>query len=45
MRKCSTEKDIENRACCDDYACEKLEKFINNVPEAKAALEEIRKNL
>ncbi len=45
IRKCGMEKGIENCAYCDDYACENLEKFIDNVPEAKALLEEIRKNL
>ncbi|MCK4448931.1 MAG: DUF3795 domain-containing protein [Candidatus Marinimicrobia bacterium] len=45
IRKCGLEKGVENCAYCDDYTCEKLEKFINNVPEAKATLEKIRKNL
>ena len=45
IRKCGLEKGVENCACCDDYTCKKLEKFINNVPEAKATLEKIRKNL
>lgn len=45
IRKCGLEKSVENCAYCNDYTCEKLEKFINNVPEAKATLEKIRKNL
>jgi len=44
IRKCGQEKGIKNCAYCDDYACEKLSKFIDNVPEAKATLEEIRKS-
>jgi len=45
IRKCAQEKGIKNCAYCNDYTCEKLNSFINDVPEAKATLEEIRKNL
>ncbi|OYD13922.1 hypothetical protein CH333_09455 [candidate division WOR-3 bacterium JGI_Cruoil_03_44_89] len=45
IRKCAREKRVENCAHCDDYGCEKLNKFITNVPDAKATLEEIRKSL
>ena len=45
IRKCGQEEGIKNCAYCDDYACEKLNSFIDDVPEAKATLEEIRKNL
>ena len=44
-RKCAKEKEIKNCAYCDDYACEILNEVLNDVPEAKIALEEIRKNL
>ena len=45
IRKCGQEKRVKNCACCDDYACEKLNNFIDQVPDAKTTLEEIRKNL
>ncbi len=45
IRKCGMEKDIENCAHCGDYACEKLEKFFEMVPDAKKRLDEIRSTL
>jgi hypothetical protein len=44
MRKCAQGKQIENCAYCDEYACEKLTKFLAMAPHAKASLEEIRKS-
>jgi hypothetical protein len=44
IRKCGIEKKVENCAYCNDYICEKLEKWFKNVPDAKNRLEEIRKN-
>jgi hypothetical protein len=44
-RKCGQEKRVTNCAHCADYACEKLNNFIDQVPDAKTTLEEIRKNL
>ena len=43
IRKCGTEKEVENCAYCIDYACEKLGKFHERSPKAKKTLEEIRK--
>jgi hypothetical protein len=43
IRRCGTEKEVENCAFCIDYKCEKLEKFLEQVPEAKKKLEEIRR--
>ncbi|UCG36373.1 MAG: DUF3795 domain-containing protein [Candidatus Bathyarchaeota archaeon] len=43
IRKCGTEKEVENCAHCIDYACEKLGKFHERAPKAKETLEEIRK--
>jgi len=43
IRKCGTEKEVENCAYCIDYACEKLGKFHEQSPKAKKTLEEIRK--
>jgi hypothetical protein len=45
IRKCGTEKEVENCAYCIDYACEKLEKFHEHTPEAKKRLEVIRQKL
>ena len=42
IRKCGREKSIANCAHCKDYACEKLEKFFEMVPDAKKQLDEIR---
>lgn len=45
IRKCGQERHVENCACCNDYACENLNKFFETVPDARLTLEEIRKNL
>ena len=42
IRKCGLEKHVNNCASCTEYICEKLNKFISMVPEAKASLEKIR---
>ena len=44
IRKCGKEKQVENCAYCDEYACEKLTKFFAAAPHAKASLEKIRKS-
>ncbi|MFH1961488.1 MAG: DUF3795 domain-containing protein [bacterium] len=43
VRKCGQEKSLKNCAYCDEYACEKLNKFFEMAPNAKTTLEEIRK--
>ncbi|UCE16958.1 MAG: DUF3795 domain-containing protein [Candidatus Bathyarchaeota archaeon] len=43
IRKCGTEKEAENCAHCIDYKCEKIEKFHEQVPEAKKTLDEIKR--
>jgi hypothetical protein len=43
IRKCAREKSVKNCAYCADYPCEKLAAFLKDAPEAKAALDEIRK--
>jgi hypothetical protein len=43
IRKCGKQKQVVNCAYCDDYGCEKLTKFLNMAPQAKASLEKIRK--
>jgi hypothetical protein len=45
IRKCAKSKAIENCAYCDEYACEKLEKFFATDPEAKARLDEIKSRI
>lgn len=45
IRKCGQERGVKNCAYCNDYACEKLSKFFDKAPEAKALLDEIRKSL
>ncbi len=45
MRKCGLEKKVKNCAHCDLYACEKLTKFFEWVPDAKTRLDKINQNL
>jgi hypothetical protein len=45
IRKCGMEKGVENCAYCNDYNCQKLTVFLENSPEAKETLEEIRQQL
>ncbi len=45
IRKCGMERGIMNCAHCDDYACEKLEKFFEMVPDSKKRLDDIRGRL
>ncbi len=42
IRKCGTEKKVDNCAYCVEYKCEKLAKFHEQAPMAKGRLEEIR---
>ena len=42
MRKCGIEKGVENCALCVDFSCEKLSKFMQDVPQARETLEDIR---
>ena len=42
IRKCGMSKEIDNCAFCNDYACDKLLKFFESVPEAKKRLDGIR---
>jgi hypothetical protein len=45
IRKCGKEKGVMNCAYCDEYTCEKLEKFFQMVPAAKERLDKIRNKL
>jgi hypothetical protein len=43
VRKCGMDRAVVNCAYCTDYGCEKLTKFHEMAPNAKAGLEEVRK--
>ena len=48
IRKCASEKGLENCAYCSEYACEKLSKFFNSEGEqagAKKRLDAVRKSI
>jgi len=42
IRACGTEKGVENCSECADYACEKLAKCFEFIPEAKITLDGLR---
>ena len=43
IRRCCMEKGVENCAGCDMYICDKLESFFKMAPEARTALDYLRK--
>lgn len=43
IRACGIERGVANCGACDDYACGKLENFLNMVPQARKNLEDLRK--
>jgi hypothetical protein len=45
IRKCGMERAVENCAHCADYACDKLSKFLDQVPAARTKLDGLRENL
>ena len=45
IRKCASQKVVENCAHCDKYICEKLKDFFDKEPTSKASLDAIRKDL
>jgi len=45
IRACAKERQAANCAHCDEYACEKLERFLDSAPEAKETLERIHAGL
>ncbi len=45
IRACGVEHGVANCAHCPDYGCEKLQGFFGFVPQARAALDEIRRSL
>jgi hypothetical protein len=44
IRKCCREKKVANCAGCPEFPCQKISDFMAMVPQAKAKLEELRKN-
>jgi len=45
IRKCGKEKNVENCAHCNEYACEKLSKLFSEYSKAKETLDEVRRGL
>lgn len=45
IRKCCTEKNIENCAYCVDYPCKKLDNVFQAVPQARMTLDQIRNQI
>ena len=45
IRVCGMERGVINCAYCDDYACDKMERFFGFVPEAKTTLDALRQGL
>ena len=44
-RACAMARQLDNCAYCDDYACEKLARIFEMVPDAKTKLDGIRTGL
>jgi hypothetical protein len=42
IRKCASQRNIENCAYCPEYLCDKLKEFLSHEPDAQNRLEEIR---
>lgn len=45
IRQCASQKGLENCAQCEEYACERLEKFFTTDPAAKTRLDAVRRGL
>ena len=45
IRKCASQKSVENCAHCDEYVCEELEKLFATETNAKKRLDEIKGRL
>ena len=42
IRKCARQKGVENCAHCNEYVCERLDRFFTTYPEAKSRLDIVR---
>jgi hypothetical protein len=45
IRKCGTEKEVENCGYCTDYTCDKLDQVFKMAPDAKKRLDGIHSSL
>ena len=45
IRKCARQRELEYCAYCNEYACEKLQQFFVNDPNAKTRLDVIKSTL
>jgi hypothetical protein len=45
IRACAAGRGVVNCAHCDDYACERLEKWFSNAAQAKETLDRVRESL
>ena len=45
IRQCGQEKGLKNCAYCDEYVCERLNKFFEMAPDGRTTLNEIRRSL
>lgn len=45
IRKCASQKSVENCAHCDKYVCEELANFFEKEPTSRELLDKIRKTL
>jgi hypothetical protein len=42
IRRCGLARKVRNCALCPDYPCDRIDRFVANVPPAQANLEEVR---
>ena len=45
IRKCAQQKEVENCAHCEEYACDKLQEFFTAGPKAKERLDAVKSQL
>ena len=45
MRKCASQKNLENCAYCGDYPCDELEKLFTTDPDARKRLDAIKNSI
>jgi hypothetical protein len=43
IRKCGTEKSMQNCSYCNEYVCEKLDEFFKFAPQAKETFDSLKK--
>jgi hypothetical protein len=45
IRTCADSRGLVNCGHCDEYACDRLEKWFGNAPQARETLDQIRESL